>query len=437
MQIIHKKISRVLLGFVLVFTITVSAYADRWRKMTFDNVIADLKELEKYCLLHDIKLEDVMWANKISVDDIKSGTTIYIPQNQIDLISIWQHIEAGNPTALLREKSQVANSKNNSQKNNSQKIPEAPIYKLEPAKTSQPPKQEFPDLTLKPNMNVPSFSMADLELKNPHTNDPQKPDSKIIQAAKSNEKSEVNNKNSDSILAAQPKKNNDIPNLMDPIIILSPNGDPSKGPMRLVISGDRVEVVQLPKSATPKKPSLADLNNSFGTPTAYLPSYPANNNFNYNNYYKQYNGVNPNLNLQALNGKMLWPVDGRVTSGFGPRGKRRHTGIDIPMPLNTPIRAARNGVVARTGNNSTMGFRGYGNFVLVDHGGGVKTLYSHCSSVGVREGQKVMQGQVIAFVGRTGRATTEHLHFEVRINDKPVNPIPYLATNPRLASRKK
>ena len=201
--------------------------------------------------------------------------------------------------------------------------------------------------------------------------------------------------------------------------------------MRLVISGDKVEVVQLPANAAPKRPSMLDLDHTFGTVPDYLQPYmtlpprrPGDN-------------IVIPRDLSALNGKMLWPVDGKVTSGFGPRGKRRHAGIDIPMPLNTPIRAAKSGVVARTGDNSTMGFRGYGNFVLMDHGGGVKTLYSHCSKVAVSEGMKIMQGQIIAYVGRTGRATTEHLHFEVRINDKAVNPIPYLAANPHVASKKK
>ena len=132
---------------------------------------------------------------------------------------------------------------------------------------------------------------------------------------------------------------------------------------------------------------------------------------------------------------MIWPVDGKVSSPFGPRGGRRHTGLDIPMPPGTPIQAARDGVVAKTGNNSTPGFRGYGNFVLVDHGGGIKTLYAHCLSVSVKPGQHLRQGQVVAAVGRTGRASTDHLHFEVRINDKPVNPLPYLE-NVKLASKK-
>ena len=233
----------------------------------------------------------------------------------------------------------------------------------------------------------------------------------------------------DKILTAKPKPKSEIPGLMDPIIILSPNGDPTAGPMRLIISGDKVEVVKLPQTAAPKKPSVADINTPFTATESgwsYLPHYnmtpKPNNNF---------------TNLNALNGKMMWPVDGKISSPFGKwRGKHKHEGIDIPMPAGTPIRAARNGVVARTGNNSTMGFRGYGNFVMLDHGGSIKTFYAHCSSVAVVEGQRVMQGQIIGYVGSTGRSTANHLHFEVRVNDSKVNPVPYLAGNTQFASHK-
>ena len=233
----------------------------------------------------------------------------------------------------------------------------------------------------------------------------------------------------DKILTAKPKpQKQELAGLMDPIIILSPNGDPTNGPMRLVISGDKVEVVRLPQSAAPKKPTVADATAPFTSSYSYLPYYnmtpkPENNNVM--------------TNLNTLNGKMLWPVDGKISSPFGKwRGRHKHEGVDIPMPLGTPIRAARNGVVARTGNNATMGFRGYGNFVMLDHGGNVKTFYAHCSRVAVAEGQKVMQGQIIGYVGSTGRSTANHLHFEVRINNAKVNPVPYMAGNAQFASTK-
>ena len=198
--------------------------------------------------------------------------------------------------------------------------------------------------------------------------------------------------------------------------------------MRLVISGDKVEVVKLPQNALPKKPSLADIDAPFESSYSYLPYYNLTNRQRNNNIY---------TNLYSLNGKMMWPVDGKISSPFGKwRGKHKHEGIDIPMPEGTPIRAARNGVVARTGNNSTIGFRGYGNFVMLDHGGSIKTLYAHCLKVAVVPGQRVMQGQIIAYVGNTGRSTANHLHFEVRVNDVKVNPVPYMAGNTHLASHK-
>ena len=124
---------------------------------------------------------------------------------------------------------------------------------------------------------------------------------------------------------------------------------------------------------------------------------------------------------------MIWPVNGAVSSGFGKRGRRSiHTGIDIPMPKGTSIRAARDGVVKLVASAKSRGFRGYGNVVIVDHGGGIVTLYAHCLDIKVRKGQRVRQGETLATVGCTGRATTNHVHFEVRINGKPVNPIPFL-----------
>jgi murein DD-endopeptidase MepM/ murein hydrolase activator NlpD len=127
--------------------------------------------------------------------------------------------------------------------------------------------------------------------------------------------------------------------------------------------------------------------------------------------------------------KMTWPVEGKITSGYGRRGKRRfHSGIDIPMPKGTPILAARDGVVLDVGTNRSKKYRGYGNTALIDHGNGVVTLYAHCQSVNVKKGQPVKRGDVIAFVGNTGRSTTNHVHFEVRKNGKAVNPLPYLAS---------
>ena len=130
--------------------------------------------------------------------------------------------------------------------------------------------------------------------------------------------------------------------------------------------------------------------------------------------------------VEEVRGRMIWPVSGRVSSGFGRRGRRNHQGIDIPMPAGTPILAALDGVVIASVPVGHRGFRGYGNTVVIDHGNGIVTLYAHNSQNKVTRGQWVRQGEVIALVGRTGRATTNHLHFEVRINGRPVDPVPFL-----------
>lgn len=117
----------------------------------------------------------------------------------------------------------------------------------------------------------------------------------------------------------------------------------------------------------------------------------------------------------------MWPVQGVLTSGFGPRWGRMHTGIDIAAPAGTPIHAAKAGEVIYAG-----WINGYGNTVLVDHGDGVATLYGHQSRIGSTEGQILNQGDVLGFVGSTGHSTGNHLHFEIRLDARPVNPRPYL-----------
>jgi len=132
--------------------------------------------------------------------------------------------------------------------------------------------------------------------------------------------------------------------------------------------------------------------------------------------------------VTGTQGKMMWPVSGSVSSGFGRRGRRGHSGLDMPMPQGTPIVAAMDGVVVETATSSDKRYRGYGNTVLIDHGNGLATLYAHCSKINVKKGQMVKQGDVVALVGNTGRATTNHIHFEVRQNGRAVDPVPYLAS---------
>jgi murein DD-endopeptidase MepM/ murein hydrolase activator NlpD len=117
---------------------------------------------------------------------------------------------------------------------------------------------------------------------------------------------------------------------------------------------------------------------------------------------------------------MIWPVDGPVTSPFGMRWGRLHAGIDISVPAGTPIRAAKDGTVAMAAPTG-----GYGNYTCIDHGGGLSTCYAHQSRIGVTSGS-VSQGQVIGYVGCTGSCYGDHLHFEVRVNGSPTDPLGYL-----------
>jgi murein DD-endopeptidase MepM/ murein hydrolase activator NlpD len=117
----------------------------------------------------------------------------------------------------------------------------------------------------------------------------------------------------------------------------------------------------------------------------------------------------------------IWPVHGVLTSGFGYRWGRMHEGIDLAVSSGTPVVAAASGTVIVAG---WMG--GYGNLVVVDHGGGVSTAYGHNTMVTVGVGQHVAQGQLISYSGSTGHSTGPHVHFEVRINGSPVDPMGYL-----------
>jgi murein DD-endopeptidase MepM/ murein hydrolase activator NlpD len=124
-------------------------------------------------------------------------------------------------------------------------------------------------------------------------------------------------------------------------------------------------------------------------------------------------------------GRFLWPVPHfyRVSSHFGPRGRRHHDGIDIPAPQGTPVISADAGVVIYSDN----GIRGYGNMIVVAHGDDVFTVYAHNRKNKVDKGDRVDRGQVIAEVGNTGRSTGPHLHFEIRVKNKVRNPAQYLS----------
>jgi len=119
---------------------------------------------------------------------------------------------------------------------------------------------------------------------------------------------------------------------------------------------------------------------------------------------------------------MIWPLRGPVTTEFGRGG---HPGIDIAAPNGTPIAAAKGGTVVFSGPND-----GYGNYVCIDHGGGLSTCYAHQSRIAAGEGQKVSQGEIIGFEGSTGNSTGPHLHFEVRADGVVQNPRNYEVGNP-------
>jgi len=124
----------------------------------------------------------------------------------------------------------------------------------------------------------------------------------------------------------------------------------------------------------------------------------------------------------------IWPVSGKLESGmggrrnpFGGRGFEYHEGQDIDASYGTPVMAAASGTVTIAGRQ-----RGYGNVIYVDHGAGLSTRYGHLSEIDVKIGQTVTRGQTIGLVGSTGRSTGPHLHYEVRINNQPVDPRQYL-----------
>jgi len=130
----------------------------------------------------------------------------------------------------------------------------------------------------------------------------------------------------------------------------------------------------------------------------------------------------------------LWPINGRLGSYFGKRLDPLtgvgtfHTGVDIPTPVGTPVRAAGDGIVTRAewaGN--------YGRLVAVNHGGGIETLYGHLSRIDVIAGQEIRRGQIIGLSGRSGRVSGPHLHYEVRQGGNPVNPYIFLKKSDRPA----
>ncbi|MBA2635207.1 MAG: M23 family metallopeptidase [Sphingomonas sp.] len=144
------------------------------------------------------------------------------------------------------------------------------------------------------------------------------------------------------------------------------------------------------------------------------------------------------------NGAIAIPSDkpvrtGAFTSGYGVRSDpfqgrvAMHAGIDLSGPVGTPIYATADGTVSNAGYNSG----GYGNLVKIDHGRGIETRYGHLSSIDIQPGQHVTRGQLIGRMGSTGRSTGSHLHYEVRIDGRAVNPIPFMKSTDYLMAMKK
>lgn len=127
--------------------------------------------------------------------------------------------------------------------------------------------------------------------------------------------------------------------------------------------------------------------------------------------------------VQQAGGGFIWPVNGPIVSPFGMRWGRLHAGVDIAVPAGTPIRAAKAGTIVLNQTEAESG--GYGNYTCIDHGGGVSTCYAHQSSFAITSGS-VSQGEVIGYVGCTGHCYGDHLHFEVRVNGVPTDPMGFL-----------
>jgi murein DD-endopeptidase MepM/ murein hydrolase activator NlpD len=119
---------------------------------------------------------------------------------------------------------------------------------------------------------------------------------------------------------------------------------------------------------------------------------------------------------------MLWPVEGELSSRFGRREGKPHTGIDLLVAKDTPVRAACDGVVVYAGN----GLRGYGNMLILRHDAALATVYAHNRALLVREGETVLRGQIIARSGQSGNASAPHVHFEVRKGSIARDPLGYL-----------
>ena len=380
------------IAFSIAFSGPASARAERQTFVFSKGRDQDLKKLSELCFFNDLTSADVLWANDLTADCLTEGTTLIIPASKQDILAVWQRVQKG------------------------KKDTNAPLVSVKLHGVPQYARQETPAPV--PASRAPSPSPSPAPSPVPETAPqrlPQKTAFPPQPLPPNKDKATAADKKPDLAESAEKKAE-----LKEPALFLEPEGSPVSGPMRLLISGDSISVVRLPRPKEPRMPHL----DSF----ARAPLAPPAPGFS--------SGLTDPRTFRGTGAKMIWPVNGAVSSGYGKRGKRSfHSGLDIPMPKGTPIRAAKDGVVKQVVSAKSRGFRGYGNVVLLDHGGGISTLYSHCLELKVRQGQRVRQGEIIATVGRTGRASTNHVHFEVRVKGRPVDPMPYLV--PRSSSNRR
>ena len=226
---------------ILTLMITGESYAAKWKTMTFgDDIAKTLEELNQYCIMHDMKPEDVLWANKTSESELKAGQVIYLPANHADMLSVWQNVGAWQPTALIPVNSKAAAKRAEVQAEKAEKAEKkteapAPKAEIKPAEPEidiasllaeyEKPKQPAPKVEITPEKKEQEKKVAQVTavpaVQPEKTKAAPSPANVIKETAKP-----------DKILTAKAKKSQqEIPGLMDPIIIFSPNGDPTHGPM--------------------------------------------------------------------------------------------------------------------------------------------------------------------------------------------------------------
>ena len=431
-----------------MFCIPSPAPAAERRTIIWRNDAGTLKQLDQACLACGILSGDVFRANGYTTENLPpDGELLLVPESKSAVLSTWMDVQAGKN----KSSGSIVSVKLHGVPIALRKNPES----QDPASGPEiPPRTSENDSTQKKSTGSPAGSSstsidvvsarpvsrdaapdsrAKKERFMPSENEPLvsvklhgRPTFLITEAGsgsadkKSSPLSKdlfVDTRSADAKPSAVRTASRDLP----PVAAASPDQPAlvASGPapiknMRLFVSGDELIILAssdsrvLRKEAPPLNPE-ANLSPLDLIPPAQPPLAPTPGTF-----------VAP--------GKMAWPVSGKVSSGFGKRGKRHfHTGLDLPMPKGTPIQAAMDGVVLETCSTQNKKYRGYGNAVLIEHANGLVTMYAHCLKVNVKPGQKIKQGDIIGLVGNSGRTTTWHVHFEIRKNGKPIDPSPYMA----------